>query len=93
MTDFSLTHEIALVRELMAVIERFDGDRNITAKPSTIRDTLLVVAGLLHKEAAQHESQHGGNPKHLEDSFAEKARECLSDALGISGSHVVGVLQ
>jgi hypothetical protein len=92
MTELSLIQEIALVRELMAVIERFNSDHNITAKPGAIRDTLLVVAGLLHKEAAQHESQHG-DPKNLEDSFAEKARECLSHALEISGTHTASVLQ
>jgi hypothetical protein len=83
MNDFNLEHELTLVREIMTTIGRYNLDQGITASPRTIRDTLLVVAGLLHQEAVRLEDQ-GDDPRRLHHTFAEAARRCLERVLDAS---------
>jgi hypothetical protein len=64
----------------MSTIEAFNRDHGDTASPAIIRDTLLVVAGLLHREAARLEDQED-DPAQLQESFAEIARANINKAL------------
>ncbi|MGA7325752.1 MAG: hypothetical protein WBX25_15005 [Rhodomicrobium sp.] len=57
----------------MATIERFHKDQGLAASPADIRDTLLAVAGLLHKEAMHLEDQEA-DARQLSKTFAEVAR-------------------
>ncbi len=76
MEDVSSTHELTLVGEILALLKQFNGARGIALRPDALCDTLLIVAGLLHKEAAYLK-----NPdteyKTLEDSFVDRAYECI----------------
>jgi hypothetical protein len=83
MKDFSLVHELTLVREIMTTIERYNCDHGITASPGVIRDTLLVVAGLLHREAVSLED-HEGDPRQLQETFAEVAGARIEQVLEAS---------
>jgi hypothetical protein len=53
MSDQGVIHQVALAREIMTVIERYNRAHSIAHRPSAIRDTLLSVAGLLHLEHAK----------------------------------------
>jgi hypothetical protein len=53
MSDFGVTHKLALAQEIMGVIERYNDTHSIPHRPCEIRDTLLSVAGLLHLEHAK----------------------------------------
>lgn len=82
MHDLSLVHELKLVSEIVATIERFKTHNGIEARPEPLRDTMLKVAALLHSEAVRLESgDQGFEP--LRDSFLERAHECLA---GISSA-------
>jgi hypothetical protein len=89
MKDLSLKHELNLVREIMATIERFNKDHAISPAPVIIRDTLLVAAGLLHQEAIGLE-EHEAEPAELQDSFSKVAKVCLERALKASAQAVRG---
>jgi hypothetical protein len=86
MKDLSLVLELALVREIMTTIESFNKDHGISASPSVIRDTLLVAAGLLHREAVRLEGQEG-DLEELQETFAEIARASIEKALEASESN------
>ena len=86
MKDFSLVHELTLVREIMTTIERYNCDHGITASPGVIRDTLLAVAGLLHKEAVRLEDQEA-DPTQLQETFAEVARARIEQVLEASAAN------
>lgn len=90
MTEFSLVDELTLVREIMALIARYHTEHGITPQPNVIRDTLLTVAGLLHKEVARvgnNDVSHSG----LEDTFSEKAGERMADVLASSSESDVSL--
>ena len=86
MKDFSLVHELTLVREIMTMIERHNRDHGIKASPGVIRDTLLAVAGLLHKEAVRLEDQEA-DPTRLQETFAEVARARIEQVLEASAAN------
>jgi hypothetical protein len=86
MKDFSLGHELNLVRNIMATIESFNQDNGITASPGVIRDTLLVAAGLLHREAVRLEDEEI-DPERLQETFAEIARANIKKALEAAQSN------
>jgi hypothetical protein len=79
--EFDLTHELALTEKIMRAIGRYCQDENIKPCPVCLRDTMLVVAALLHLEAAQLDRQRSGKPrvggKRIDESFAKAARERL----------------
>jgi hypothetical protein len=76
----SLVHELNLVRNIMATIVSFNQDHGITSSPGAIRDTLLVAAGLLHREAVRLEGEEF-DPEKLQEAFAEIARANIRKAL------------
>ena len=80
MKDFSLKHELNLVRNIMATIEAFNQDHAITASPGVIRDTLLVAAGLLHREALRLEDEDVDSEQ-LQETFGEAAQANIRKAL------------
>jgi hypothetical protein len=90
MEDLGLVHQLTLVSEIVSVIERYNGDHGIVARPDELCDTMLTVAGLLHSEAAAlgHSSD-----KPLEDSFVERALECMAKIKWASSSEAPGLLQ
>jgi hypothetical protein len=92
MKDFSLEHELSLVRDIMATIESFNQSHGITASPRAIRDTLLVAAGLLHREAIRLEEDEA-EPNGIQNSFSEVAKVCLDRALEASAHLVRGIPQ
>jgi len=71
MQSTSLAYELTLVGEIIATIERFNGNNGIEACPSELRDTMLTVAGLLHLEAARLYKAEDCQP--FEGSFLERA--------------------
>jgi hypothetical protein len=83
MKDLSLNHELSLVREIMATIERFNSDQAISPAPGAIRDTLLAVAGLLHREAIRLESQKD-DLRQLQETFGEVAQARIEYVLKAS---------
>jgi len=92
MKDVSLVHELTLVRKIMATIEAFNKDHGIAASPAVIRDTLLVVAGLLHREAVRLGGQEDDRTQLLE-TFAETARANIEKALEAAQSNGRSSLQ
>jgi hypothetical protein len=86
MKGLSLTHELNLVREIMSTIKRFNNDHAISPAPGVIRDTLLVVAGLLHSEAVRLEGQDNDQTQ-LQETFVEIARANIKKALEAPQSH------
>jgi hypothetical protein len=92
MKDLSLEHELSVVRDIMATIESFNQSHGITASPRAIRDTLLVAAGLLHREAIRLEEDEA-DPSDMQNSFAEVAKVCLERALEASADLVCGIPQ
>jgi hypothetical protein len=92
MKDFRLAHHLTLVGEIMAVIERYNGDHGLAARPNELRDTMLTVAGLLHSEAARLTNMDS-NRKAVEDSFLEKACESLAKVKWMSSNEKTGFLQ
>jgi len=91
MQDQSLIHELELVSEIVAVIERYNTDNGITARPDAIRDTMLKVAGLLHSEDARLKNADRSF-KPLRESFLERADECLT-GVSFASSYAKGILQ
>jgi hypothetical protein len=83
MADLSLKHELNLVHEIMSTIERFNNGHAISPAPSAIRDTLLAVAGLLHRDARRVEGQED-NPGKLRETFGEIAQACIEQVLKVS---------
>jgi hypothetical protein len=78
---FDATEELALVAEIMAVIERHNKKKGDTPCPLCLRDTMLAVAALLHLEAARtglagSVKLRAGSKSH-KDAFARAARERL----------------
>jgi hypothetical protein len=71
MQNASLSNDLALVGEIIATIERYNGSNGIEACPSELCDTMLTVAGLLHLEAARLYSAEDCQP--VEGSFLERA--------------------
>jgi hypothetical protein len=92
MKDFSLEHELNLVRNIMATIEIFNQDHGITSSPGVIRDNLLVAASLLHREAVRLEEPEA-EANELQDSFSEVAKVCFERALEVSAHVVNGIPQ
>ena len=90
MEDLGLVHELNLVSEIISVIERYNGKHGITACPHELRDTMLTVAGLLHSEAAR---LGNSSERPLEDSFVERALECMVKVKWASSSDTSGFLQ
>jgi len=86
MKDFSLEHELDLVRSIMATVKSFNEDHGITASPEIIRDTLLVAAGLLHREAVRL-ADEDVDPEQLRETFAEIARANIKKALEAAQSN------
>jgi hypothetical protein len=76
MDDPGLVHELTLVSEILATIERYNDDRGVTPCPCELRDTMLTVAGLLHSEAERLNETELGQP--LEESFVERASVCMA---------------
>jgi hypothetical protein len=83
MKDLSLKHELDLVHEIMSTIERFNNDHAIDPAPAAIRDTLLAVAGLLHREAIRVEGQED-DPRQLQRTFGEAAQARIEQVLKAS---------
>lgn len=83
MKQFSVVHELTLVREIMAMIERYHTALKITPRLDAIRDTMLSAAALLHIEDAGVENARA-HPKLLEETFLDKARERLAKVREIS---------
>jgi hypothetical protein len=80
-----LAQELALAHEIMTTIERFNGNHGIYASPGSIRDTLLIIAGLLHRDAIRLEDKED-DPSDLQTTFAEAARANIVRALEVSES-------
>ena len=78
-----IVQELALAREVMSAIERFNENHGISASPGAIRDTLLVIAGLLHRDAIHLEDKEEDLGE-LQDSFAKVARASIEKALEVS---------
>jgi hypothetical protein len=91
MQELSLFHELKLVSEIVAVIERYNTDNGIDAHPVPLRDTMLKVAAMLHSEAARLENSNQ-NFQPLRDSFLERADECLTD-VSLASPAAIGLLQ
>ncbi len=90
MEDLGLVHELNLVSEIISLIERYNGKHGITACPHDLRDTLLAVASLLHSEAAV---LGNGSDQRLEESFVQRALECMAKAKWASSSEAPEFLQ
>jgi hypothetical protein len=86
MTELSLVDKLNLVRNIMATIESFNQDHGITASPPAIRDTLLVAAGLLHRDAVRLEGEEV-DPEQLQETFAEIAGANIRKALEAAQSN------
>jgi hypothetical protein len=71
MQDIGLAYELTLVGEIIATIERYNGNNGIEACPSELCNTMLTVAGLLHMEAARLSEAVDCQP--VEGSFLERA--------------------
>jgi hypothetical protein len=91
MENPGLEHELTLVSEILAVIERYNGDHGITPCPCELRDTMLTVAGLLHSEAERFNKSEHQQP--LEDSFVERASICMARLQWASSNEASGFLQ
>jgi len=90
-TDFNIIQELALIKEIMAVVERHDKTHGITPRPDTIRDTMLCVAALLHIDASSGENARQ-NPG-LEETFLDNARGCLAKVRDASSARPRSILQ
>ena len=91
MQDLSLVHELNLITEIVALIERYNIHHGVEARPDEIRDTMLKVAGLLHSEDARlRNADQSFQP--LRDSFLERANECLA-GVSLASSVASGLLQ
>ena len=79
---FDDKHEQALACELMRAIEDYSNKENIDICPLCLRDTMLVIAALLHLEAARIVT--GADRPHplmrnISNALAKAARKALED--------------
>jgi hypothetical protein len=81
--EFDNEHELALVSELVRVIEQYNKRNRAGPCPACLRDTMLAVAALLHLEAARTNSADADRPspraRKLGDAFAKAARESIKN--------------
>ena len=71
------------MRELLRAIEDYNNREEIEICPLSLRDTMLVIAAVLHLEAARIDSEDADRPrpgaKKLGDAFSKAARKALED--------------
>ena len=82
MQNTNLPYELTLVAEIIATIERYNGNNGIEACPSKLRDTMLTVAGLLHLEAVRLYKAEDCQP--FDGSFLERASVSLDKVKWVS---------
>ena len=96
--EFSETHELALVEQIMRNIALYQKDERINPCPVCLRDSMLAVAALLHLEAAKI---NGGDSGHTtvkkyrldDDAFTEAARDRLNAVAHVVASNVIHTKQ
>lgn len=83
--DFAEVHELALVRRLLQMIESYAQDNRTNPCPKCLRNLIMVIAALLHLEAARidkaasGQNRPGGNT--FAEAFVEAARERILSAM------------
>jgi len=76
---FSPADELALTQQIMDVIGRFSQNEPTAPCPFCLRDTMLVVAALLHLDGAKIAAAQTGEPSidgtRASNEFTQAARE------------------